>query len=53
MLKLAKTKSSLYILPKYPAVIRDLAIVVNKNVLASNIEKADTEVLQEGLIGKG
>lgn len=39
MLERAKTEKQYTKLPKYPAVTRDLAIVVDKKVLASNIEK--------------
>jgi len=39
MLKKAKTEKQYTKLPKYPAVTRDLAIVVAKNVLAGKIEK--------------
>ena len=39
MLKMARTEKQYVHLPRYPAIHRDLAIVVSKNVLASNIEK--------------
>ncbi|NLI61428.1 MAG: phenylalanine--tRNA ligase subunit beta [Clostridiales bacterium] len=39
MLKLAKTEKEFEHLPRYPAVTRDLAIIVNTQVLASSIEK--------------
>lgn len=43
MLEMAKTERLFTHLPKYPAVARDLAIIVNKEVLASHIEKAIRE----------
>ncbi|NLN41769.1 MAG: phenylalanine--tRNA ligase subunit beta [Clostridiales bacterium] len=39
MVKLAKTEKQYISLPKYPAITRDLAIVVSKSVLASSIER--------------
>lgn len=39
MVRMAKTEKQYIHLPKYPAITRDLAIVVSKNVLASNVEK--------------
>lgn len=39
MLELAKTEKQFVHLPKYPAVIRDLAVIVDKGILASHIEK--------------
>lgn len=39
MLEQAKTEKQFTRLPRYPAVTRDLAIIVNKKVLASSIEK--------------
>jgi len=38
MLKMAKIEKQYVHLPKYPAITRDLAIIVRKDVLASNIE---------------
>lgn len=39
ILELAKTEKHFVHLPKYPAITRDLAIIVDKEVLASSIEK--------------